>query len=342
MEDEKQEQAYWLLLAFESKLPKRAISAIITDWCQQRSGTLQEFFSLLEQQWSDIYEFDESHIIRLKSAREKIEDQVVLVKLLAQKGFHILTIFDEHYPRALKSTLPLNEMPPVLFYAGNLEILELISVAIIGSRNATEETLEFTHLAAQYLSEQGANVISGNARGVDRAALEGAINSIGWTTLILPEGILKLSKAQMRILQPKIESGNVLLMSQFHPNAQWVVSRAMDRNKLVTGLAQVVIVAESNTQGGTWEAAHGALKQSRLLYVRQSSLPALLPGNNELLKQGGRPLYWPIENDEEELSSIENVISPLLETEMLNQRQTYIPSLSVQISHLLEEQRVYS
>ena len=342
MQDEKREQAYWLLLTFESKLPKRAISAISANWCHQRSGTLQEFFSLSEQQWSEIYPFDESHIIRLKGAREKIEDQMALVELLAQKGFHILTTFNENYPRALKSTLSLHEIPLVLFYAGNLEILELISVAIIGSRNATDESLEFTRLAAQYLSEQGANVISGNARGVDRAALEGAINSIGWTTLILPEGILKLSKAQMRMLQPKIESGNVLLMSQFHPNAQWVVSRAMDRNKLVTGLAQVVIVAESNTQGGTWEAAHGALKQSRPLYVRQSNLPTLLPGNNELLKQGGRLLYWPIENNEEELSSIEDVISPLLETEMLNRGHKYIPSLSVQISRLLEEHRVYS
>ena len=111
MEDEKQEQAYWLLLAFESKLPKRAISAIITNWCHQRSGTLQEFFSLSEQQWRDIYQFDENHIIRLKNVRGKIEDQVALVELLAQKGFHILTMFDENYPRALKSTLPLNDIP---------------------------------------------------------------------------------------------------------------------------------------------------------------------------------------------------------------------------------------
>ena len=341
MHDEKQEQAYWLLLAFESKLPKRVMSDIIMNWCHQRSGTLQEFFSLSELQWHDICQFDESAISRLKNAREKIADQVALVNLLAQKGIQILIALEDNYPRALKSTLSFHEIPLVLFYAGNLEMLELISVAIIGSRNATEESLEFTRLAAQYLSEQGANVISGNARGVDRAALEGALNSIGWTTLVLPEGIFKLSKAQMRLLQPKVEAGNVLLLSQFHPNAQWVVSRAMDRNKLVTGLAQVVIVAESNTSGGTWDAAQGALKQSRSLYVRQSNLPTLLPGNNALLKLGARPLYWPLENNEQELSSIENVISPLLETEILNKRQEYIPSLSVQISRLLEEQRVY-
>jgi predicted Rossmann fold nucleotide-binding protein DprA/Smf involved in DNA uptake len=57
----------------------------------------------------------------------------------------------------------------------------------------------------------------------------------------------------------------VLLLSQFHPDAQWVVSRAMERNKVVTGLAQIVIVAESDTQGGTWASATSALSQNPLI-----------------------------------------------------------------------------
>lgn len=342
MNDEKQEQAYWLLLVYESKIPKRIVGEIIVNWCRQRSGTLQEFFSLTAQQRGDICQLDENVVAKLEAAGEKIADQIALVDQLAQRGIRMLTVLDGNYPGILKSTLSLDGTPPVLFYMGNLEILELISVAMIGSRNATAESIEFTRLAAQYLSEQGANVISGNARGVDRAALEGVINSVGWTTVVLPEGIFKSGKAQMRILQPKIDAGNVLLMSQFHPDAQWVVSRAMERNKLVTGLAQVVIVAESNIQGGTWEAAQGALKQSRPLYVRQSDSSALLPGNKALIELGGRPLYWPVEIDAEEKSSIEGVISPLLEAEMLNQRRRYMVPLSVQISRLLEEQRVYS
>src|ERR1700730_5357862 len=219
MNNEQQEQAYWLLLTFESKLSKRVISDIIVNWCHQRSGTLQEFFSLTAQQWCDICQLDENVVAKLKHASQKFADQVALMERWAERGIHILTVLDEKYPRMLKSTLSLPEMPPVLFYVGNLDILDLISVAIIGSRNATEESLEFARLAAQYLAEQGANVISGNARGVDRAALEGVLNSIGWTTVILPEGILKLGKAQMSTLQPKIESGNVLLVSQFHPQA---------------------------------------------------------------------------------------------------------------------------
>jgi predicted Rossmann fold nucleotide-binding protein DprA/Smf involved in DNA uptake len=81
-------------------------------------------------------------------------------------------------------------------------------------------------------------------------------------------------------------------MSQFHPDASWTVSRAMERNFVVTGLAQVVIVAESSLQGGTWAGAKGALQQQRLVYVRQGMPPASLPGNQALIELGGRPLAW--------------------------------------------------
>jgi predicted Rossmann fold nucleotide-binding protein DprA/Smf involved in DNA uptake len=136
-------------------------------------------------------------------------------------------------------------------------------------------------------------VISGNARGVDRSAYEGAISADGYTTVVLPHGIHKLSKVQMRALQPKIEAGKALLLSQFHPDAPWLVSRAMERNHVVTGLAQVVIVAESDSKGGTWEGANNALMQGRSLYVRQTGHGDSLPGNKLLIEKGGHPLPWP-------------------------------------------------
>ena len=96
--------------------------------------------------------------------------------------------------------------------------------------------------------------------------------------------------------------------------AQWVVSRAMERNKVVTGLAQIVIVAESDIQGGTWEGANGALKQHRPLYVRQSDGTSSLPGNKALIELGGQPLAWPVEN-------VAEVLAPLLEESAVLQQQ---------------------
>jgi DNA protecting protein DprA len=238
----------------------------------------------------------------------------------------LLTVLDDNYPHLLKSSLKREQTPPVLFYAGDLRILEHQTIAIIGSRKAGEESLAFTRAVSSYLAEHGANVISGNARGVDRTAYEGATSTEGCTTVVLPHGIRKLSGVQWRALLAKIEAGNVLLLSQFHPDAQWVVSRAMERNKVVTGLAQIVIVAESDVQGGTWAGATGALYQNRPLYVRDTASSASLPGNNALIELGGHPLPWPTEQ-------LAEVLSPLLqESAALRQEKNEMPSRPDQLS----------
>jgi len=100
----------------------------------------------------------------------------------------------------------------------------------------------------------------------------------------------------------------------------------MERNKVVTGLAQVVIVAEADTKGGTWEGANGALKQGRRLYVRQAAPSQSLEGNEALIERGGHPLPWPTEN-------IADILSPLLqESAALQYKQSELPARSEQLS----------
>jgi len=327
MSEDLQEQSCWLLLAFESGLSTRIINDILVVWCKQLGRTLQEFFATSKEEWIATCHLKTEIIQKLEQAKEKLVGQAFLVEKLSHEHIHLLTVLDENYPRLLKSALNRNQLPPVLCYAGDLQILERQTIGIIGSRNAGESSLAFTREIAQFLAEKGANIISGNARGVDRAAFEGATSTDnGHTTVVLPHGIRKLSGVQMRNLVPKIEAGNVLLMSQFHPDAPWVVSRAMERNKVVTGLAQVVIVAEADIKGGTWEGANGALKQGRPLYVRQTVSSPLLAGNDALIDLGGLPLPWPTEHIAE-LS-----VSLFIESAMLQQKQSEKPERSEQLS----------
>jgi DNA processing protein len=327
MNEDLQEQSCWLLLAFESGLSTRIINDILVVWCKQLGRTLQEFFATSKEEWIATCHLKTEIIQKLEQAKEKLVGQAFLVEKLSHEHIHLLTVLDENYPRLLKLALNRNQLPPVLCYAGDLQILERPTIGIIGSRNAGESSLSFTREIAQFLAEKGANVISGNARGVDRAAFEGATSTDnGHTTVVLPHGIRKLSGVQMRNLVPKIEAGNVLLISQFHPDAPWVVSRAMERNKVVTGLAQVVIVAEADIKGGTWEGANGALKQGRPLYVRQTVSSTLLAGNDALIDLGGLPLPWPTEHIAE-LS-----ISLFIESAVLQQKQSEKPERSEQLS----------
>ncbi len=329
MQKDLQEQAYWLLLIFESDLSLRVVNDILIAWCYQQGRTLQEFLAAGPEEWSAVCHLKPEMIEKLERAKEKLVAQAFLVEQMAHDHIHLLTVLDDNYPRLLKSSLKRNQTPPVLFYAGDLQILERKTIAIIGSRNASETSLAFTRDVARYLAEQGANVISGNARGVDRTAYEGATSTQdGHTTVVLPHGVRKLSGVQMRNLLPRIEAGKVLLLSQFHPDAQWVVSRAMERNKVVTGLAQIVVVAEADTKGGTWEGAKSALGQHRPLYVRQTESPPSLPGNKALIERGGHPLPWPTEN-------LAETFAPLLqESAVLRQQQDGLPARPDQLSLL--------
>ena len=294
------EQAYWFLLAFESRLSTRVINRIIAHWLQE-GRTLQDFFAADPQAWRDICQLQEKHIEKLLQLRAKAVPpqemplplaQILLLKELEHENMYMLPVLDKHYPDLLRSALTPEQLPPALCYLGNLSILERPTVAIIGVRDAGEESLAFTREIAYYLAQHGITIISGNARGVDSAAFEGTMNTHGYSVLVLPHGIRQLHKGYMQELQPGIETGHILLLSQFHPDAPWLVNRAMDRNKVVTGLAQAVIVAESGTQGGTWDGANGALKQGRPLYVRQTEAADSLPGNKLLLEKGALPLTW--------------------------------------------------
>src|SRR5713101_4732143 len=326
MEHDLQEQACWLLLTYESGLSTRVINDIVVAWCQQLGRTLQEFFAADPQVWSDTCHLSPGLIEKLQQAKTKLVGQAFLVEQLSHDHVHLLTVLDDKYPKLLKSSLKREQTPPVLFYAGDLRILERQAIAIIGSRKAGEESLAITRAVSSNLAEQGANVISWNARVVDRTAYEGATSTEGCTTVVLPHGIRKLSGVQWRALLSKIEAGNVLLLSQFHPDAQWVVSRAMERNKVVTGLAQIVIVAESDMQGGTWAGANGALRQNRPIYIREPASSSPLPGNKALIELGGHPLPWPVED-------LATVLSPLIQqSAALHQEKSAMPSRPGQLS----------
>ncbi|HEU5381072.1 MAG TPA: DNA-processing protein DprA [Ktedonobacteraceae bacterium] len=327
MAQDLREQACWITLVFESGLTTRVVNDILVSWCYQQKQSLQDFFAAHSQRWLEVCNLKPDAVQKLEQAREKLVAQAFLVEQLTNTSFALLTIFDAEYPRQLKSALKRNQTPPILFYAGDLSILQRQTLAIIGARNASEKGLAFTHDVALYLAGHGVNVISGHARGVDQAAYDGAISGNGYTTVVLPHGIRKLSGVKMRGLLPLIEAGKVLLISQFHPDAPWLVSRAMERNKVVTGLAQVVIVAESDTKGGTWDGANSALEQKRPLYVCQTEVSAL-PGNSALLKRGAHPLPWPAEK-------LDETLAPLLYTSQeIQQEQIRTPLPPNQLSLL--------
>jgi len=182
---------------------------------------------------------------------------------------------------------------PILFCKGRISLLKSQGVAIVGSRNASEEGMSIARQFAADLALAGENVVSGYAKGIDTSAHEGALEKDGTTTIVLSHGILQFSKK--KVFDKVAREGNTLIISQFHPREGWSAGNAMVRNRLVCALSKAVIVVEcgpekgeDGTMSGTFDAGKTALQMKIPLFVLSpGSFKNPPAGNKDLLRVGG-------------------------------------------------------
>ena len=193
---------------------------------------------------------------------------------------------DPEYPARVKERLKANA-PALLFCCGAPETTRSPALAIVGSRNAGEEVLKYTGQAAADAVMDGKVVVSGGARGVDRAAMDGAVDAGGRAVGILA-GELERS-CMNRAHRNLILEERLLLVSPFDPLARFHVGRAMQRNKLIYAMAEAGLVMETAIdKGGTWAGAVEQLsKYGTPIYVRTAGAPS--PGLEALCRKGALP-----------------------------------------------------
>ena len=178
--------------------------------------------------------------------------------------------------------------PLVLYTKGNKQILQEKSIAIVGSRNANENSLIFTDNVAKKASAEYKVVVSGFAKGVDKQALDSAIKYNGQSIIVLPQGITTFGSGMKKYYKQIVE-GDVLVLSTFHPKSPWSVELAMARNSIIYGLASEIYAAQSDEKGGTWSGVCDGLKKKRDVFVR-------VPEKNEkcanllLIEKGATPV----------------------------------------------------
>lgn len=195
---------------------------------------------------------------------------------------------DEAYPSVLRSLFG-GLLPPDVWYSGNLDLLGTKGVGFCGSRNATQAGLEIAEDCARQLSKHGVAVISGYAPGVDMVSHQAALASGGNTIVVLAEGIdhFRIKKT----IRDLWDWNRTLVLSYFSRDAIWRPDRAMDRNKLIVGLSNAVIVLEARDRGGTLNAGFRALEMHKPLFVAMyENMNGGRTGNQLLLEQGANPL----------------------------------------------------
>ncbi len=213
------------------------------------------------------------------------EANLVLCKSAAV-GIGCVGCFDDDYPASLREVKSedgtKDESPVVLFYKGNLALLNQPSVAIIGAREAVEPALKAAELIARKLVGRGVNVVSGLALGCDGAAHRGALSGGGKTnaitataatTAVLAHGLDRVYPPEHQELAEQIVAQGGVLISEYELGAtidEWGYS-FVARDLIQAGISQAVIVAQAHHQGGSMHAARAATNAHKPVYVVQYS-----------------------------------------------------------------------
>ena len=259
----------------------------LTKWLMDR--TLRPGDLLDEKGRSQLTDFVSTDVSRnvLVQLLDRGAALALMTERWASSGIWVIGRGDPTYPSRFKSYLQ-HAAPPFLFGVGLQENLQKGGVAIVGSRHASEEDLEFCRHLGKACAARGIPVISGAAKGIDIESMMAGVNNGGRSVGILAEGLGRSSISAQ--FHDGIVDGRLVLLSPFDPDSRWFAHSAMDRNKLVYGLADAaVVVASADGQGGTWAGATEALKRSKIpIYVKASGcIPA---GNRHLLELGARAL----------------------------------------------------
>ena len=200
-------------------------------------------------------------------------------------GIWVIARPESEYPDRLKRRLQLAS-PPILFGCGNKALLDRGGIAVVGSRAADREDIEFTEDLGKEVARQGLSIVSGGARGVDESAMLGALRSEGTAIGVLADSLLRSGTSER--FRKYLISGDLVLTTPFNPEAGFNVGNAMSRNRYIYGLADAAIVISSTPdKGGTWNGALEDLKAAWVpLWVKRTKNEK--SGNPELVRRGAR------------------------------------------------------
>ncbi len=205
----------------------------------------------------------------------------------------IIGLDDDKYPKSVLQNMGDNA-PPILYCKGSLALLNQKGVSIVGARDVGDFEITITKSIAQKLAENGINVTSGYAKGIDISAHLGALEALGTTTMILSFGTNHITiKRELKDLNWE---KNALFVTQFAPYENFSGQNAMIRNKLVCAMSRAIVVIKSGPErdssgkmSGTFDAGKSALKMGIPVFVLNPQVLNPLPqGNIDLIKIGAR------------------------------------------------------
>lgn len=208
-----------------------------------------------------------------------------------RKGIFFTCRGESDYPSRL---MDIPDPPEGIYYRGKLPE-ERLSVAVVGARDCSEYGARVAEELGRYLGEQGVQVISGMARGIDGISQAAALSAGGSSFAVLGSGVDVCYPTSNRALYEKLlDRGGIL--SSYPPGTAPLSTNFPPRNRIVSGLADALVVVEAREKSGTLITVDMALEQGREVYVAPGRITdRLSDGCNRLLRQGAGVFLSPRE-----------------------------------------------
>jgi len=236
-----------------------------------------------------------------ESRLRRLLDRGFLLSLAVERwhsrAIWVMSRADSAYPRRLKSRLK-EAAPPVLYGCGDFEILGTGGLAVVGSRHVDDTLVQYTEAIGRLAAGAHQTIVSGGAKGVDQAAMRGALSGPGKVIGVLADSLERaaIAREHRQILLDRW----LVLVSPYDPGAPFNVGHAMQRNKLIYALADAALVVNSDIdKGGTWAGATEQLERLNFVRVYVRSTGEVGNGLQALRAKGAVP--WPNPRDADEL-----------------------------------------
>ncbi|MDK8273525.1 MAG: DNA-processing protein DprA [Lactobacillus crispatus] len=215
------------------------------------------------------------------------DDQLDRMVQQIEQQCDVISFFDEAYPEKLRQ---IYRPPMVLFTRGDISLLQKEIITIVGSRYPTKYSQDVINRLVPNIVQSGQVVASGLAKGVDALAHKAALFNQGKTIAVIGNGLNFSYPMQNFALQEEIVQKG-LLISEYLPDTPPRPYRFPERNRILAGLSQSVIVTEAKEKSGSLITASLALQENRDIYAVPGPITnALSAGPNQLIEAGATPI----------------------------------------------------
>jgi DNA processing protein len=240
----------WHFLAREAQRPG-GLADLLSGRSSERSGDATKSLAALASSEADLPE----HRQRIEAMLDGLPEDV-----------QVTTVLDDDYPINLRV---IYNLPPFLMYRGTLRDDDTLSVAVVGTREASVEGVTRARNLANALTRAGVTVLSGLARGIDTAAHEATLDAGGRTIAVMGTGIRKVYPEENRDLAERIRSTGAVV-SQFWPDSPPTTYSFPRRNVVMSGMGQGTVVIEASATSGAKMQARYALEHGKRVFLLSS------------------------------------------------------------------------